>query len=288
MPGANDPRRGFGALVALAWVDGEAHTTTQEEDWVIVPYGTVFPSPPYDTKQPRDPVVPKLPCTGILVGPSKSGKTVALISMILDQYRGCFERIYVFSPSINVDDGWRPVKKYIEETMKIDTTREQVYFEDWDEAALRQIIRQQRKITETSKQLKMKQLYQILILIDDFADSPHLHKKSGDAALDSLLEELTALAPKQELHAMYEEALLGRRSNFAAATYVESTNEITVAWDGNRTILNDQELRNFFPSGASYPAGATPTSNHIAIPPLQATDLDGNMVNLPDTSISFG
>ena len=38
--------------------------------------------------------------------------------------------------------------------MKIDTTREQVYFEDWDEAALRnQIIRQQRKITETSKQL---------------------------------------------------------------------------------------------------------------------------------------
>ena len=46
-----------------------------------------------------------------------------------------------------------------------------------------------------------------------------------------------------------------RLSNFAAATYVESTNEITVAWDGNRTILNDQELRNLFPSGASYPAG---------------------------------
>ena len=30
--------------------------------------------------------------------------------MILEQYRGCFETIYVFSPSINVDDGWRPVK----------------------------------------------------------------------------------------------------------------------------------------------------------------------------------
>ena len=82
-------------------------------------------------------MVPKLPSTGILLGPSKSGKTVALISMILEQYRGCFERIYIFSPSINVDDGWRPVKQYIEETMKVPTDREQVYFEDWDEAALR-------------------------------------------------------------------------------------------------------------------------------------------------------
>ena len=205
------------------------------------------------SKQPSDPVVPKLPATGILLGPSKSGKTVAMISMILEQYRGCFERIYIFSPSINVDDGWRPVKQYIEETKKVPTDREQVYFEDWDEAALRQIIRQQRKITETSKQLKMKQLYQILILIDDFADSPHLHKKTGDAALDtlfvrgrhfqistwvstqklrlisnavrvnaqffmvwrlrnqlekdSLLEELTALLPKRDLEAIYEEAV---------------------------------------------------------------------------------
>ena len=117
---------------------------------------------------------------------SKSGKTVALISMILEQYRGCFERIYIFSPSIMVDDGWRPVKKYIEETMKVPVDREQTYFEEWDEPALRQIIRQQRKITETSKQLKMRSLFQILIVIDDFADNPHLHKRSGDSALDTL------------------------------------------------------------------------------------------------------
>ena len=146
----------------------------------------LFPSPEYTSKQPKDPVVPKLPMTGILLGPSMSGKTVALISMILEQYRGCFERIYIFSPSINVDDGWRPVKKYIEEIMKVPVDREQTYFEEWDEPALRQIIRQQRKITETSKQLKMRSLFQILIVIDDFADNPHLHKRSGDSALDTL------------------------------------------------------------------------------------------------------
>ena len=32
----------------------------------------------------------------------------------------------------------------------------------------------------------MKQLYQILVVIDDHADSPALHKKTGDAALDTL------------------------------------------------------------------------------------------------------
>ena len=213
----------------------------------------LFPTPEYNSKQPKDPVVPKLPSTGILLGPSKSGKTVALISMILEQYRGCFERVIIFSPSINVDDGWRPVKKYIEEVMKVNTDREQVYFEEWDEPALRQIIRQQRKITETSKQMKLRSLFQILIVIDDFADNPHLHRKTGDSALDtlfvrgrhfqistwvstqklrlvsntvrvnaqffcvwrlrnqlekdSLLEELTALVPKQQLEAMYEAAV---------------------------------------------------------------------------------
>ena len=76
----------------------------------------LFPTTEYSSKQASDPVVPLVPCTGIFLGPSKSGKTVALISLILEQYRGVFERIYVFSPSVNIDDGWIPVKKYIEGT----------------------------------------------------------------------------------------------------------------------------------------------------------------------------
>ena len=96
----------------------------------------LFPTPEYTCKQPKDSVVPRLPMTGVLLGPSNSGKSTALVSMILEQYRGCFERIYIASASINVDDSWKPVKKYIEETMKVPVDREQVYFEDWDEAAL--------------------------------------------------------------------------------------------------------------------------------------------------------
>ena len=104
--------------------------------------------------------MPLVPCTGIFLGPSISGKTVALISLILEQCRGVFERIYVFSPSVNIDDGWIPVKNYI----GVNTEREQAYWDEWDEPALRRIIQQQRKITEASKKLEMKKLYQVLII----------------------------------------------------------------------------------------------------------------------------
>ena len=49
-------------------------------------------------------------------------QTVALISLILEQYRGVFERIYIFSPSV--------VKKYIKQDLGVNTEREQTY---WDE-----------------------------------------------------------------------------------------------------------------------------------------------------------
>ena len=176
---------------------------------------------------------------------------------ILEQYRtadgsSVFERVFCFSPSIHIDDGWKPVKEFIENEMGVNTDREQVYFDKWDEGALRTIIEQQKKITRMSKQLGLKKLYQVLVVIDDFADQPELHRKNGEGALDTLfirgrhmcistwvssqklrlisaavrvnmqficicrlrnqleleavLEELSALLPKQELLAMYQEA----------------------------------------------------------------------------------
>ena len=127
--------------------------------------------------------------------------------------------------------------------------KDQAYWEDWDEAALRRIIQQQRKITETSKKLELKKLYQVLVILDDVADMPQLHKPNG--ALDTLfirgrhlqistwaslqklrlisaavrvnmqflccwrlcnqhelavVEELSALLPKKQLHQLYERA----------------------------------------------------------------------------------
>ena len=217
----------------------------------------VFKTPHYQIKQPRDPIVPRVPCTGMLLGPSKSGKTVALISMLLDQYRtasgeSVWERLYVFSPSVLIDDAWKPVIKFIEEEMGVNMEREKVLFDTWDEGALRTIIEQQRKLTTKTKQLGYKKLYGVAVIVDDFSDQPELHKKNGEGALDTLLcrgrhlqistilscqklrvvsncirvnlqflciwrlrnaleiqaviEELSALLPKEELLAIYREA----------------------------------------------------------------------------------
>ena len=51
---------------------------------------------------------------------------------------------------------------------------------------------------------------------------------------------------------------------------MEQTNEIGVAYDGNRVVLNDQELRSLFPGTGSYPADASPSRplsiNHLLGP----------------------
>ena len=69
----------------------------------------------YETKQSRFSHCGKLPIRSIVLGPSGSGKTVLLTNLILDVYKGCFSRIYIFSPSIDVDATWKPVKNYIKE-----------------------------------------------------------------------------------------------------------------------------------------------------------------------------
>ena len=54
----------------------------------------------YDFKQSKHEVVPKLPMRAMILGPSGSGKSTLLVSMILDIYRGAFERIFIWSPSV--------------------------------------------------------------------------------------------------------------------------------------------------------------------------------------------
>ena len=83
----------------------------------------------YEVKQSDYDHVGKLPIRSLLIGPSGSGKTVLLQNMILDIYKDCFSRIYIFSPSINVDASWVPVKHYIEHDMKIDAKKEKIFFD---------------------------------------------------------------------------------------------------------------------------------------------------------------
>ena len=67
----------------------------------------------YKCKQSKYEHAPELPMRAIAYGPSGSGKSVLLQQLILDVFRGCFERVYIWSPAIDIDHVWDPVKKYV-------------------------------------------------------------------------------------------------------------------------------------------------------------------------------
>ena len=70
---------------------------------------------------------------------------------------------------MHVDDTWRAVKKYILDAMKVDTEKEKVYYEEYDPIALKHIIETQHKVIDFQKKNKQKELFSILIVVDDFA-----------------------------------------------------------------------------------------------------------------------
>ena len=87
----------------------------------------------YEVKQSKYPQVGRLPIRSILLAPSGSGKTVLLQNMILDIYKGCFERIYVFSPSVKIDSTWEPVRKYLNETINLTEDEPPLFYDTNDQ-----------------------------------------------------------------------------------------------------------------------------------------------------------
>ena len=67
----------------------------------------------WECRQSRHGHLPKLPARGVYLAPSQQFKTTAMVDLILRHYRGCFERIFVFSPSVDIDSAWEPVKEYV-------------------------------------------------------------------------------------------------------------------------------------------------------------------------------
>ena len=132
----------------------------------------------YEVKQSKYNVVSKLPMRAVILGPSGSGKSILLQNFILDIYHKCFSRIYIFSPSINVDyQTWQPVKDMITKEIT-NNDDEQFYFDHYDEEALLNIINTQRKIIEYQKKHNHNKLFSILIVVDDFADDVKFSRNS--------------------------------------------------------------------------------------------------------------
>ena len=177
----------------------------------------------YNVKQSQYEVAPKLPMRAMLVGPSGSGKSVLLSNMILNIYKGCFSRIYIWSPSIDVDSTWKPVKEYIRDHIK-PFDNEKVYFDSYEPEEMAQVIHTHQKVIQHQKDKNHKDLYQILIVIDDFANNPDFTRKS------------------QLLHQLY---IRGRHYMISTITSTQVYKQIPPIVRKNMTQLFIYRLRNY-------------------------------------------
>ena len=120
----------------------------------------------------------------ILVAPSGGGKTVTLVSLLVDLLRTdtgrpCFSRIYVISPSINLDARWRTLKEYQRDVMRVPAEEnDELHMEIYEEPKLQDLVDRQRKITEQCKKLNMQRLFGVAFVFDDIADSPAIARYS--------------------------------------------------------------------------------------------------------------
>ena len=178
----------------------------------------------YESKQSKYAMVAKLPMRSVLLGPSGSGKTILLVNMILDIYRDCFARVYIWSPSINVDHSWEPVKKYIEKDLKVNTSKEKIYFDEYNHEELENVIDTQFKLIDHMKKQEYKKLYNILIVVDDFADSPSFTRHS------------------KLLHSLYTR---GRHLMISTITSTQVLNALSPIIRKNITQLYVYKLRNY-------------------------------------------
>ena len=124
----------------------------------------------YEFKQSPYPQADKLPFRSIIVSASQGGKGILIQNLVLKIYKGCFERIYIVSPTAHIDEAYKEVIRYIQKEMKIDNNKEQYLYDEYNAEALEHIINTQHKVIEYQKKMKMNKLFSCLLIIDDFAE----------------------------------------------------------------------------------------------------------------------
>jgi hypothetical protein len=150
-----------------------------------VPEIKPYSSKQYDLKQSKYEYAGKLSTRTLIVAPTGSGKTTLIQNLILDIYRNCFEKIYIFSPSIFIDDAFKSIMEYCKNELDQNEDDENKYFYDeYDVEALENILETQKQVVKYCKDNNMKKMFQIAVFIDDMADDPRVMRYSK--TLDSL------------------------------------------------------------------------------------------------------
>jgi hypothetical protein len=133
------------------------------------------PEKKWNFKTPPEPFPQTPGCNGCFLAPSGQGKTTTLISMLLGPYGNIFDEIHVFSPSVDIDSAWEPVRHFAK------GLKASSFHSEWDEPALREIMtKQKQKVKEMKDANSKKPLPQCLTIIDDFSDRPDVMHAAGN------------------------------------------------------------------------------------------------------------
>jgi hypothetical protein len=68
--------------------------------------------------------------------------------------------------------------KYIEKPLHLDPKKENIYFDHYDPSGLINIVATQHKVADFMKKRKYTKLYQILVIVDDFAGESSFSRHS--------------------------------------------------------------------------------------------------------------
>ena len=125
--------------------------------------------------------LPKLPMRTMVVGRSAAGKGTLLASMVREQYAGCFEAIYVFCSTVDVDPLWIELVKYIADTLgQPRTVRDlediPVAHSTIDEGVIRKILAKGERSLRRQKSEGKKLVKGTLLIFDDMSHTPELQK----------------------------------------------------------------------------------------------------------------
>ncbi len=95
--------------------------------------------------------------------------------MLLGPYAKVFDEIHIFSPSVDIDSAWDPVREFAK------GLKASSFHSEWDEKALHEIMDGQKaKIKELKLAKSKKPLPQCLTCIDDFADRADIMHSAGN------------------------------------------------------------------------------------------------------------
>jgi hypothetical protein len=126
-----------------------------------------------DLPQPTNDVLPRLAARIIALGPSSSGKTNALVTLLTDArfYRGKFEKIYWCSPTATVDPALDALREYVQEHLQQDQCEDPSFSDGIPVEFLQSRVDRAKKVSEYLKAKKASQKgFSTLIVLDDLAD----------------------------------------------------------------------------------------------------------------------